>query len=170
MCWIDIVILVIIISLVIQGLIVGFVRSIFDLGGIVAGIFLALEYTERLEMPKWLAFLLIFLAVSIVVSIIGRLISKLIHLTPLGLMDRLMGGGLGFIKGLFFSFVFIVILFLFNKNNPLEKCEIAPLILKNSISACELLPEKWYKWLKKTIKRGEKVRPRACYESYNLYL
>lgn len=170
MCWVDIVILIIIMVLVIQGLIVGFVRSIFDIGGIVIGIFLAIEYSERLKMEKYVAFLLIFLGTAILASILGRIISKLIHLTPLGIMDRLMGGGLGFIKGIFFSFVFIIILFLWNKGKVIEKCEIAPLILNSGISACQLLPEKWYKWLKKTTKKQEKIRAQINYEYYNISL
>jgi len=170
MCWVDIVILIIIISLVIQGLVVGFVRSIFDIGGIVLGVFLAIEYAEKLNMAKYVAFLLIFLGTAIIASILGRIISKLIHLTPLGIMDRLMGGALGFIKGIFFCFVFIIILFLWDKGKAMEKCEIAPLILNSGISVCQLLPEKWYKWLKKTTKKQEKLRAQIYYEYHNLSL
>ncbi|MEO0122757.1 MAG: CvpA family protein [candidate division WOR-3 bacterium] len=169
MCWVDILILIIIICLVIQGLIVGFIRSIFDIGGIVIGIFLAIEYAERLKMERYVAFLLIFLGTAIIASILGRIISKLIHLTPLGIMDRLMGGGLGFIKGIFFCFVFIIILFLWDKGRTIEKCEIAPLILNSGLSIAQLLPEKWYKWLKKTTKKQEKLRAQIYYECHNLY-
>jgi len=158
MYWVDIVILIIIISLIIHGLITGFVRSIFDLGGIIIGIFLALEYAERLKMTKFLAFLLIFIGTVIVVSIAGRIISKIIHLTPLGVMDRLMGGALGFIKGIFFCFVFLILLFLLNKGSVLKKSEIAPIILKSGISASQLLPEKWYKWIKKITMKKEIVQ------------
>jgi len=158
MHWVDIVILIIIISLIIHGLITGFVRSIFDLGGIIIGIFLALEYAERLKMTKFLAFLLIFIGTVIVVSIAGRIISKIIHLTPLGVMDRLMGGALGFIKGIFFCFVFLILLFLLNKGSVLKKSEIAPIILKSGISASQLLPEKWYKWIKKITMKKEIVQ------------
>lgn len=158
MCWIDIVIIIIIICLIIQGLVAGFVRSIFDTAGIIIGIFLALEYAERLKMTKFLAFLLIFIGTVIVVSITGRIISKLIHLTPLGIMDRLMGGALGFFKGLFCCFVFLFLLFLLNKGNLVKKCEIAPIILKSGISASQLLPEKWYKWIKKITTQKEIVQ------------
>lgn len=170
MCWIDIAILIIIFSLVIHGLVVGFARSIFDIGGIVIGIFLAIEYAERLKMEKYVAFLLIFLGSAIIASILGRIISKLIHLTPLGIMDRLMGGGLGFIKGIFFCFVFIITIFLWDKGKAIEKCDIAPLILNSGMSVAQLLPEKWYKWLKKTTKKQEKMRVQIYYEYYNLYI
>lgn len=151
-------IIVIIMALVIQGLISGFVRGIFDLGGIIIGLCLAFEYADRLHFAKFLAFLLIFLGTVIVVSILGRIISKLIHLTPLGAMDRLLGGGLGFIKGIFFSFVFLIVIFLLNKDDALKRCEIAPLILKNCISVSQVLPEKWYRWIKKTTKLRERLR------------
>jgi len=126
MCWIDIVIIVIIFILIIQGLISGFIRGIFDIGGIIIGLFLAFEYVDKLRNAKFLAFILIFLGTVIVVSILGRIISKLIHLTPLGAMDRLFGGGLGFIKGIFFSFVFLLVIFLLDKDSALQRCEIAP--------------------------------------------
>ncbi|MCX7994961.1 MAG: CvpA family protein [candidate division WOR-3 bacterium] len=168
MCWVDIVILVIIMALMIHGLIVGFIRGIFDIAGIVVGIFLAIEYSERLKIPKYLAFVLIFLVSVIIISLTGRLFSRLIHLTPLGIMDRLMGGGLGFIKGIFFSFVFIIFLFLLNKGQAMERCEIAPLILKGGTSICQLLPEKWYKWLKKITKKQERLKAKYNYENYNL--
>lgn len=160
--------MVIIFILVIQGLITGFIRSIFDLGGIIIGIFLAIEYSEKLKMAKFLAFLLIFLGTVIVVSLAGRLISKIIHLTPMGIMDRLMGGVLGFLKGIFFSFVFIIIVFLLNKESALKRCEIAPLILKSGVAVSQMLPEKWYKWIKKiTIK---KERPYAQIYVRDYYL
>lgn len=155
MCWVDVVIIIIIICLIIQGLVAGFVRSMFDIGSIILGIFLALEYAERLKMAKFLAFLLIFISTVIVVSITGRIISKIIHLTPLGIMDRLMGSALGFFKGLFCCFVFLFLLFLLNKGDLVNKCEIAPIILKSGISVSQLLPEKWYKWIKKVIMKRE---------------
>ncbi len=157
MCWIDIVILIILMVMVVQGIIVGFVRSIFDLGGIIVGIFLAIEYAEQLNMTKPVAFILIFVVTVIVSSIAGRLISKIIHLTPLGLLDRLMGGGLGFVKGVFICFVFLVVVCLFNKQDALKKCEIAPIILRSGVSASQMLPEKWHKWLKRIIVRKEFV-------------
>ncbi|MGB9720175.1 MAG: CvpA family protein [bacterium] len=157
MCWIDIVILIIILSLIVQGLISGFIRGIFDLAGILAGIFLAIEYAEKLKMARFFGFLLIFIGTVIVISIVGRIISKIIHLTPLGIMDRLMGGALGFVKGIFFCFVFLLLLFLLNKQSTLEKCEIAPIILKSGVSVSQALPEKWYKWIKKTVGKKEVV-------------
>ncbi len=157
MCWIDIVILIILMIMIVQGIIVGFVRSIFDLGGIIIGIFLAIEYAEQLNMAKTVAFILIFVITVIISSIVGRIIAKIIHLTPLGLLDRLMGGGLGFVKGLFICFVFLVVVFLFNKQDALKKCEIAPIILKSGVSTSQVLPEKWHKWIKKIIVKKELV-------------
>ncbi|MEO0138084.1 MAG: CvpA family protein [candidate division WOR-3 bacterium] len=168
MCVVDIVILILIIVLIIQGLVVGFVRSIFDLTGIILGIFLALEYSERLSIPKYLAFLIIFLLTVIVISLLGRLLARLIHLTPLGIMDRLMGGGLGFIKGLFFSFVLIIFLFLFGKERLMAKCEIAPMIFKSGMAIAQLLPEKWYKWLKKITRKEERFKVEGY--DYHFYI
>ncbi|MEO0206644.1 MAG: hypothetical protein ABIL22_08235, partial [candidate division WOR-3 bacterium] len=54
-------------------------------------------------------------------------------------------------------FVFIILLFLLNKQTILKKCEIAPIILKSGVSVSEVLPEKWYKWIRKIVGKKEVV-------------
>ena len=158
MTWIDIVLIIIVLGLVIHGIIIGLVRSLFDIAGIIAGYLLAINFNEAIKIPKFLAFLLIFVVTVILFSILGRLFSKLIHITPLGLFDRILGGVLGLLKGIVIGFVFLIILLLVKTaNRTLNKSEIAPWLLTGGLRACEVLPEKWYDWLKQVVTKRELV-------------
>lgn len=161
--------LIIIISgLVVHGIIIGLIRGIFDIVGIILGYILAISYSATIKIPKFLAFLLIFVIVAVVISILGRIISKLIHITPLGLMDRLFGGLLGFLKGLIICFVFLIIILLLQKaNKVIYKSEIAPLILTSGLTASRVLPQKWYNWIEELVMKRELVQN---YEDYHFSL
>ncbi|MEO0191064.1 MAG: CvpA family protein [candidate division WOR-3 bacterium] len=151
-------ILIILCFFLMHGIIVGLIRGVFDIIGIIGGYILALKYSSELGISRILGFLLIFVGVVIVVSITGRIISKLIHYTPLGLMDRLFGGLLGFIKGVVVSFVFLIVLLLMNKGAAVDRSEIAPLILKSGVAASQVLPKKWFLWIKRVTEKKELVR------------
>uniref|UniRef100_A0A7C4THD0 CvpA family protein n=1 Tax=candidate division WOR-3 bacterium TaxID=2052148 RepID=A0A7C4THD0_UNCW3 len=172
MTWIDILILIIIFALMIQGVITGLIRGVFDIAGIIFGYIISLKYSPILGIPKILSFILIFLAVVIVFSILGRIISKLIHYTPLGAMDRLLGGLLGVAKGIIISFIFLLVLILLNKEETIKKSEIAPIIWKTGITATQLLPEDWHEWIKKLKFRQKPVYAslRQVYGHHYLHL
>ena len=159
MTWIDIVLVIILVGLAIHGMIIGLVRGIFDIIGIIAGYILAVSYSAAIEIPQILAFLLIFIIVIIVVSILGRIISKMIHVTPVGFIDRMLGGILGFLKAFIVCFVFLIILLLLQKSNKvIYKSEIAPQILKSGLTMSRVLPEKWYDWVNKVVTEKELVQ------------
>ena len=109
--------IIIVLGLLIHGIIIGLVRGVFDFVGIILGYLLAINYSETIKIPKFLAFILIFVTVIILVAILGRIISKSIHVTPLGFIDRILGGLLGFLKGFIVCFVFLIIILLFQKAN-----------------------------------------------------
>ncbi len=159
MTWIDIVLIIILLGLVIHGIIIGLIRSLFDIVGIVFGYMLAIQYSETIGIPKFLAFLLIFIIVVIIISILGRIISKLIHVTPLGFIDRILGGILGFLKGFVICFVFLIILLLIKKENvTLYNSEIAPWIIRGGLTMSQALPEKWYRWIEDVTTKRELVK------------
>lgn len=165
MTWVDVVILIIIISLIVHGIITGLIRGIFDIIGIVGGYILAVRYAPLVKIPRFLGILLIFFGVVIVVSITGRIISKLIHYTPLGAIDRLFGGILGFIKGVIISFIFLIIVLILNKGDVINRSELAPVIFKTGITASQILPEQWHRWLESLTEKKDLVNNRKCYAS-----
>ncbi len=168
MTWIDIVIIIIMLSLTIHGIIIGLIRGIFDILGIILGYILAVQYSGTIEIPQFLAFLLIFIIVVIIISILGRIISKAIHITPFGFIDRVLGGFLGLIKGLVVCFVFLIILLLIGKENKtLYRSEVAPLIIRSGLIMSQLLPQKWYDWIEEVTTERELVH---LYEDYHFHL
>lgn len=156
MMWIDIVILVIVIGLVIHGFATGLVRGAFDIAGIIAGYVLAVTYSAAVELPRVLAFLLIFIVVMIVFSIAGRIVSKIIHVTPLGIIDRAMGAVLGLAKGLIICFVFLLaVMFVKKDSRVLAGSQFAPPIVTFGVNASRFLPRSAREWIEGVFFRRE---------------
>lgn len=159
MCWIDIVIFVLFIVLMVHGAITGLLRSLFDLGGIILGYFLAINFHGILNIPKYIAIALIFLATVIAVSIAGRLLSKLIRKTPLGTFDRIAGGFLGLLKAYVCGFVFLIVLLLLGKHDSVMKqSAFGPWVVSSGVyTSGYILPRKWSDWIKKVAFKKELV-------------
>ena len=156
MTWVDIVLMIILCGLVIHGIVFGLIRGLFDIAGIILGYLLAVHYSSTLEMPHVLAFILIFVVVVIVASLLGRIVSKLVHVTPLGIIDRLLGGILGLLKALFVCFVFLLIVLQLQKANTIVfRSEIAPAILKGGVTASQILPGRWHQWIEQLAARKD---------------
>lgn len=156
MAWIDIVIIVIFLSLVIHGIATGLIRGAFDIAGIVFGYIIAVTYSAAVRMPQILAFLLIFAIVLVAFSIAGRIISKIIHITPLGLIDRLLGGVLGLVKGAIICFVFLLVVMLI-KNDPriIANSSFAPQIARSGLEVSKVLPKPLYEWIRGVFARKD---------------
>lgn len=93
-----------------SGLIQGFFRSLFGLGGLVLGLIVASWNYGR--VARWLhpmigneqaaslvAFLLVALLVMVIAGVLGVLISKALHSIGLGCLDRLAGAVFGLFQG-----------------------------------------------------------------------
>jgi membrane protein required for colicin V production len=92
----------------------GLVGEVFRLLALIAGFYTAfLFYTEAAAffhfsnqyLSNALAFIVIFLIAAVIIIGIGWVIKKIIHLTPLGWIDYLFGGIIGFIKAVFIFWV-----------------------------------------------------------------
>jgi membrane protein required for colicin V production len=152
MAWIDIVFIIILLILGFHGLLIGLIRSICDIIGILMAYILAVSFSPLLEIPRVLSFFLIFIIVVIAVHLIGRILSKAIKATPLNMLDRLLGGLLGFVKGLIICFVVLLIMLLLKRpNNTVERSTVAPWILKGGLTASQVLPGKWSEWIEHII-------------------
>jgi membrane protein required for colicin V production len=166
--WIDIVLIIILFGLVIHGMVIGLIRGVFDIVGIIFGYILAVSFSKAIKIPQFLAFLLIFIIVVVAISIIGRIISKIIHITPLGFIDRILGAVLGFVKAFVVCFVFLIIILLIKKSDlALRKSEIAPWVLKGGLTASQILPKKWYRWIEEIIMKKDLVQD---YENHHFPL
>ena len=158
MAWIDIVIIVIVVSLIIHGIATGLIRGAFDIAGIVIGYVVAVTYSATVRIPQILAFILVFVVVILIFAIAGRIISRIVHLTPLGWIDRLLGGALGLIKGFVICFVFLVAVMYMKKDvRILSESQFASQIADAGMKASKLLPKPLYEWIEDVFGRDEIV-------------
>jgi membrane protein required for colicin V production len=152
MTWIDIVLLVLIVVLAVHGMIMGLIRGLFDIAGLIAGYILAISFCGRIHLPQAVSFLIIFLATVIIFSAAGIILTKLIKHTPLSAVNRLLGALLGLVKAFAFGFVFLVILAFFHKGREeYLSSDIAPVIQKYGLIASKSLPVRWYRFIKNIL-------------------
>ncbi len=116
----DFVILVVVGLSCILGLWRGLIREVLSLATWVAAIVVVWLYNERLAstMPAFIeqpllryftAFLVLFLGVMIIGNLLAKLLSNLLELAGLTLMDRILGGGFGILRG---ALIVCVVLYL----------------------------------------------------------
>ena len=120
MTLVDWIIVAVLAVAVLGGIARGFFRSAFSLAGLVLGLTLAAWNYWRLaavlkpivrsiEVADAIAFLVIALLVMVVAAIIGSLLAKAFEKVGLGCLDRLAGGVFGFVEGLVFVLVCILV-------------------------------------------------------------
>lgn len=106
----------------------GVVRIVFDLVGLIGGILLSIRYypyfvsyfqtifslSQHMAIGASILFILISMVSISIVS--GRLLDHVVTMTGLGLFNRLLGGGLGIVKGVFLLIPFLVTMGIFKFN------------------------------------------------------
>ena len=112
MNWLDIVILVVLLTAAVMGLKFGLIKTVLLLAGIIVGVVLAGHFSgplgERLTfissegVAKGIAFAIIMLAVLAVAAIVAALLTWLTKIVMLGWVNRLGGAILGLFLGAFF--------------------------------------------------------------------
>ncbi|HHF51308.1 MAG: CvpA family protein [Candidatus Aminicenantes bacterium] len=149
--WMDVILLLILIVTVILGLIKGLVRQLIGILAVVVGVIFAMAYYPYVSqilkplfsnevIAHFLGFMLIFIATLILGWMLGRLFSKAMK-GSLKFLNHLLGGGLGFIKGVLICGIIIFALMVFPvQTNALKGSELAPYCLKVTQAAIDLVP------------------------------
>jgi membrane protein required for colicin V production len=126
---IDIAILVIVGLGLIQGLFKGFIVSIASLLGLILGYYLSVRFAWYFEdllkgsaeqgsmLTHVLAFIICFSLVVVAVHFIGKTVQKMVELTPLGIINRIMGALLGVLKGLLIVAAIIYVIEIVDTND-----------------------------------------------------
>ncbi len=134
MNWIDIAVLVIIISSGVFAFFKGFVREALSIVGLVVATALSFRFYKPLSvyltsiiaakpLREFITFILIFLALLGVVALISYLAKKIFQTTGLTFYDKLLGLLFGIVRGILIAYVLILII---------ETTKIAPEDLKNA--------------------------------------
>ncbi|MDY0163023.1 CvpA family protein [Desulfobotulus sp.] len=138
----------------VRGIFRGLIREASSIIGVLAGFYAAYTYYPLLTgtLGKWfadpdiarmLAFFCIFLAVFVLIALLGTLIRTLLSVVFLGWVDRLAGGGFGFVKGVLIVSVILVGLtaFLPKNHELLGGSRLAPKAMLISEGLAALVPQ-----------------------------
>jgi membrane protein required for colicin V production len=117
---VDWIIVAILVGSVLAGVVQGFLRSVFSLGGLVLGLVIAAWNYGRVAPPinrllhnerasDAIAFILIAVLITAVVATIGILLSKVFRKIGLGCLDSLAGAIFGLFQGAVLVTVFILV-------------------------------------------------------------
>src|SRR4051812_19820621 len=117
---VDWIIVIILAGSVLAGLARGFFRSVFSLLGLIAGVALASwnywrvagflkRFIHSIEIADAVGFAIIALLVMAVAAILGSLLAKFFEKVGLGCIDRFAGALFGFLQGLIFVTLCILV-------------------------------------------------------------
>jgi len=117
---VDWIIVIVLAGSVLAGLACGFFRSVFSLAGLIAGVALASwnywrvaallkRFIHSVEIADAVAFLIIAFLVMAVAAILGSLLAKFFEKVGLGCIDRFAGALFGFVEGLVFVTLCILV-------------------------------------------------------------
>ena len=150
--WLDIFFIIIILISMIMGFVKGFLRQVIGILAVVAGLYLAIEYYHYVSnaifeiIPhriacNFLGFLFIFVVTLTLGWLIGVSVSKVVK-GSLKFFDRILGGGLGLLKGILICVVVVLALLIFPINKKwLSESQFAPSCLRISKTFVYLFPE-----------------------------
>jgi len=135
----DIVVGLIFLLFLVRGLWTGFIRQLAAFFALVGGYWLAAHYHQQiapfagrfLDNQKVIfvvSFIVIFLAAAVAFGLLGKLLRKVMELSLMGWFDRLLGGGLGLVKGVVLTSLLYMLLAssLSGSNTMLRKSMSAP--------------------------------------------
>ena len=153
---IDIGIIAVLAFFLIRALFRGFIRETLGLVGLVAAVFLSVNYYDFLgnqleslsgiKADWWyaVAFGVILLAVLIIFTYLGAGLAKIIQQGPLSSLDRLLGAILGALKGILVSYLLLNLLLLFTFTQEVQALKgsfLAPRIVQAGRFIVDLVPD-----------------------------
>jgi len=122
--WIDILLLLVIGFSVVSGFMAGFARVGIGFIATLLGIFLGLwcygiaaeyivDYVSSRAVANLIGFFVIFIGVVLIGAIVGSLLARLFKWIGLSWLDRLLGGGFGFVRGVVIAVAMVTVLLAF---------------------------------------------------------
>lgn len=154
--WIDTGLIGIFLFSIIVGLIKGGIRILSFIVAIIAGIILGIHNCEETSLllkdiiknplaAEVVAFIVIFILVVVVLKVLGSMLYKLIHATPLGGLDRLLGFILGGILGFIIAFTLLTLSIIFypRTKERIKQSKLATQIIRVGYNFKDMLPKEW---------------------------
>lgn len=150
--WLDAVLIAILAVTFILGIVKGLIRQIIGILAVIFGLILAVNFYSyvaelylRLISNRILCYLLGFLTIFFAVLAIGLLFSHLLSKLkkgPLKLLNHVLGGGIGILKGVLICGVVVFALLIFPVNKrALKESQLAPYCLEIIKAAVYIIPQ-----------------------------
>ena len=171
MNWLDVILIGILVVTSILGIVKGLVKQVFGLLAVIIGLILALSFYSQVSwlylrlvshevLAHFLGFLTIFLVVLCLGWVSSYVLSKFIK-GPLKLLNSVLGGGLGLLKGILICGVVVFALLVFPiSKKALKESLISPVCLHMTRAIISLIPrelkEKFKEAYQEITKRVEK--------------
>jgi len=150
--WIDVILISVLALTSILGVIKGLVKQVFGLVAVIIGLILALGFYSQVSwiylrfvsnevLANFLGFLTIFLVVLCLGWVSSYCLSKFIK-GPLKLLNNILGGGLGFLKGILICGVVVFALLVFPiSKKALRESALSPVCLQMTRAMISLIPQ-----------------------------
>jgi len=150
--WIDVILISVLALTSILGVIKGLVKQVFGLLAGIIGLILALGFYSQVSwiylrfvsnevLANFLGFLTIFLVVLCLGWVSSYCLSKFIK-GPLKLLNNILGGGLGFLKGILICGVVVFALLVFPiSKKALKESVLSPVCLQMTRAMISLIPQ-----------------------------
>jgi len=150
--WIDVILISVLVLTSILGVIKGFVKQVFGLIAGIIGLILALGFYSQVSwiylrfisnevVANFLGFLSIFLVVLCLGWVSSYCLSKFIR-GPLKLLNNILGGGLGLLKGILICGVIVFALLVFPiSKKALKESVFSPVCLQMTRAMISLIPQ-----------------------------
>lgn len=154
MNWLDVVLSVIILLSVVTAFARGFARVgvglVASIAAVVCGLwfygtagFWLREYVSSKQVANLCGFLLVFFGILLLGALVGKLLSMLFKWTGLSWLDRLLGAGVGFVRGLLIATAIVMAVTAFSAQPPprsVVESRIAPYVIGASRVMVSLAP------------------------------
>lgn len=152
MNWIDVILISVLALTSILGVIKGLVKQVFGLLAGIVGLILALGFYSQVSwiylrfvsnevLANFLGFLTIFLAVLCLGWVSSYCLSKFIK-GPLKLLNNILGGGLGLLKGILICGVVVFALLVFPiSKKALKESVLSPVCLQMTRAMISFIPQ-----------------------------
>lgn len=171
MNWLDYLLATVIGASTFSGLWRGFARTIVGTVAAVAAIVLAAwfygtagsvvqPYVSHPTISNVLGFLVVFLAVTLAGTVLGWALAKLFKWVGLGWLDRLLGAGLGVVRGMLVSTGIVLLLCAFSRKPPPDsvvESRIAPYVIEVSNVISYIAPRELKDGFKDSYEKAKKI-------------
>ena len=154
MNWLDIVLIILLVSAAVSGLFSGLIKMVLSLAGLVVGVIIAgrtyiplaenLTFISNESAARVVAFALIFLAVILIAFLLGIILTRLVSAILLGWLNRVGGAFFGLLLGAFFiSAILTLWVKYIGAGDTIITSGMASFLLDRFPMALALLPEEF---------------------------